>query len=145
LYKKKCHVNKREIEFKNRPVFALFSKLNSLRFIKLLRYFAPHCIIKMKRCSLVSASLENGWTDLANSFFKMFVIVLIGFLSKKIGKVARKIGKFRIVKISQFDVCNKARPILTDFKRCTKCCLAINHQLFQKVTAQIPSNFTLNF
>jgi hypothetical protein len=89
--------------------------------------------------------LENGWTDLANSFFKMFVIVLIGFLSKKIGKVARKIGKFRIVKISQFDVCNKARPILTDFKRCTKCCLAINHQLFQKVTAQIPSNFTLNF
>jgi hypothetical protein len=48
-------------------------------------------------------------------------------------------------KFSQFDVSNKARPILTDFKECTKCCLAINHQLFQKVTAQIPSNFTLNF
>jgi mRNA-degrading endonuclease YafQ of YafQ-DinJ toxin-antitoxin module len=45
----------------------------------------------------------------------------------------------------QFDVSNKAHPILTDFKGCTKCCLAINHQLFQKVTAQIPSNFTLNF
>jgi hypothetical protein len=27
---KKCYVNKPEIEFKNRPVFALFSKLNSL-------------------------------------------------------------------------------------------------------------------
>jgi hypothetical protein len=29
LYKK-CYVNKREIEIKNRPVFVLFSKLNSL-------------------------------------------------------------------------------------------------------------------
>jgi hypothetical protein len=47
-------------------------------------------------------------------------------------------------KFSQFDVSNKARPILTDFKGYTKCCLAINHQLFQEVTAQIPSNFTLN-
>jgi hypothetical protein len=27
------------------------------------------CIIKMKLCSLVSSSLENGRTDLANSFF----------------------------------------------------------------------------
>jgi hypothetical protein len=48
-------------------------------------------------------------------------------------------------KFSQFDVSNKARPILTDFKGCRKCCLAINHQLFQKATAQMPSNFTLNF
>jgi hypothetical protein len=29
-YIKKCNVNKREIEIKNRPVFVLFSKLNSL-------------------------------------------------------------------------------------------------------------------
>jgi hypothetical protein len=29
LYKK-CYVNKREIEIKNRPVFVLFSKLNRL-------------------------------------------------------------------------------------------------------------------
>jgi hypothetical protein len=44
---------------------------------------------------LVSASLENGWIDLANSFFldvrdnssQVFVL-------KKIGKVAGKIGKF---------------------------------------------------
>jgi hypothetical protein len=36
---------------------------------------------------------------------------------------------------------NKTRPILTDFKGCTKCCLAINHQLFQKVTAQIASKY----
>jgi hypothetical protein len=43
------------------------------------------------------------------------------------------------------DWTNKARPILIDVKGCTKCCLAIFHQLFQKVTAQIPSNFTLNF
>jgi hypothetical protein len=34
---------------------------------------------------------------------------------------------------------------LTDFKGCTKCCLAIIHQLFQKVTAQFPSKCTLNF
>jgi hypothetical protein len=27
---KQCYVNKREIEIKNRPVFALFSKLNGL-------------------------------------------------------------------------------------------------------------------
>jgi hypothetical protein len=38
---KKCYVNKREIEIKNRPVFSLFSKLNSLWFIELLRYFCP--------------------------------------------------------------------------------------------------------
>jgi hypothetical protein len=36
-------------------------------------------------------------------------------------------------------------PILTDFTGCTKCCLAIFHQLFQKVTAEIPSKFRLYF
>jgi hypothetical protein len=35
--------------------------------------------------------------------------------------------------------------LLTDFRGCTKCWLAIFHQLFQKVTAQIPSKFRLNF
>jgi hypothetical protein len=48
-------------------------------------------------------------------------------------------------KFTQFDVSNKARPLLTESQGCTKCCLAIFHQLFQKVTVQIPSNFTLNF
>jgi hypothetical protein len=48
-------------------------------------------------------------------------------------------------KFTQFDFYNKARPLLTDFKGCTKCCLATFHQLFQKDTAQIPSKFRLNF
>jgi hypothetical protein len=47
-------------------------------------------------------------------------------------------------KFTQFYFSNKARPLLADFKRCTKCCLAMFHQLFQKVTAQIPSKFRSN-
>jgi hypothetical protein len=48
-------------------------------------------IIKMKCCSL----LENGWTDLANSFFfNVRNTPTKVFMKKKIGKVARKIEKF---------------------------------------------------
>jgi hypothetical protein len=46
----------------------------------------------MKWCSLVSASLENGWTDLANSVFEMFIMVQIRFLrKKKLEKLPRKL------------------------------------------------------
>jgi hypothetical protein len=48
-------------------------------------------------------------------------------------------------KFTQFDISNIARPLLTDFKGCTKCCLVTFHQLFQKVTAQIQIKFRLNF
>jgi hypothetical protein len=37
----------------------------------------------MKCCSLVSASLGKGWTDLDDSFFKMYIIIRIRFLLKK--------------------------------------------------------------
>jgi hypothetical protein len=45
----------------------------------------------MKCCSLVSASLKNGWTDLANLKKKCPNKI---FGERKIEKVARKIGKF---------------------------------------------------
>jgi hypothetical protein len=54
-----------------------------------------HCIIKMKWCSLVSASLENGWTDLANSVFAMFIMVQIRFLRKKNWKSCPENWKIR--------------------------------------------------
>jgi hypothetical protein len=49
----------------------------------------------MKWCSLVSASLENGWTDLANSVFEMFIMVQIRFLRKKNWKSCPENWKIR--------------------------------------------------
>jgi hypothetical protein len=51
--------------------------------------------IKMNRRSLVSLKLKNGLTDLNIYFFLLFALIQ-GWLKKqkKIGKVARKIGKF---------------------------------------------------
>jgi hypothetical protein len=40
---KKYYVNKREIEIKNRPVFDLFSKLNSYDLSNCCVTFASHC------------------------------------------------------------------------------------------------------
>jgi hypothetical protein len=51
--------------------------------------------IKMNRRSLVSLKLKNGLTDLNVYFFILFALLQGWFKKKKkIGKVARKIGKF---------------------------------------------------
>jgi hypothetical protein len=50
--------------------------------------------IKMNRRSLVSLKLKNGLTDLNIYFFILFALIQGLFKKKKkIGKVARKIGK----------------------------------------------------
>jgi hypothetical protein len=46
----------------------------------------------MNRRSLVSLKLKNGLTDLNIYFFILFALLVEK--EKKIGKVARKIGKF---------------------------------------------------
>lgn len=50
---------------------------------------------------LVIASLENGWIDLAHSFFNMFGIVRIGFISKekleKLLGILENLGKLKVL------------------------------------------------
>jgi hypothetical protein len=49
----------------------------------------------MNRRSLVSLKLKNSLTDLNINFFLLFALIQGWFKKeKKIGKVARKIGKF---------------------------------------------------
>jgi hypothetical protein len=63
--------------------------------IRLIISSLAYIYIKMNRRSLVSLKLKNGSTDLNNYFFILFALLQGWFKKKKkIGKVARKIGKF---------------------------------------------------